>query len=577
MNKLQFLKTVGIIMLFSLSLSLISSCHVDETQTINLGGEAGAAEKQITDRFDTKPFTSLAWLRADLTGEQVSERDDEWEYEYHRPFKHFSGDISGRYIEIMAMDAGKSAKTDSLFKGMIDEALKNQREGGYFCSSGEVDWNNALDGELGPKIFYPALWGNARMLCGLIETYRSYKDPAVLKALKELGDFYVNTLPIFTDSSRKSEYVNPGSYYSNYVICYFPAMEGLVKLYSITGEKKYLETAVTMASFLEQFDRLPVDHTHGMLCNHVGLLLLYEATQDQYYLDRVQDRWQELVEGGYIQPPGGPLEKCHVFYERDEGCAHADWIRLNLELAKVTGKSKYLAMAERVFNNHFMQNQSLKGGHGHRNMIGDQEGMTGFNSEIEESTWCCIYHGRLAFLIMKNNLFTQDDERLTCNFSLNFNSSSDDQEIVSSILPAENESEIYRQEIQIKHGDAKSISVRIPHWSTSVNAVDADGKPLNTKVEDGYCTVPTSVSEATFIYNGGVFAEDRHCVRLPHGPEPGKPYTLWYGPKLLVKEGSTPSPTAWPVSINDLRKTGFIPLSSETRSMEVHFVVPEKR
>ncbi len=140
------------------------------------------------------------------------------------------------------------------------------------------------------------------MLCLLIEAYRSYEDTEVLSAVKELGDFYVNTLSLFTDSSRTSEYVSSGSYYANYVICYFPAIEGLVKLYSITGEKKYLDTAVTMASFLEHFDRLPVDHAHGMLSIHVGLLLLYEATQDSYYLNRVEDRWQELVEGGYMAP-----------------------------------------------------------------------------------------------------------------------------------------------------------------------------------------------------------------------------------------------------------------------------------
>ena len=175
---------------------------------------------------------------------------------------------------------------------------------------------------------------------------------------------------------------------------------------------------------------------------------------------------------------------------------------------------------------------------------------------------------------MKRNLFTHEDKELTCNFSLDYNSSTDDREIVSSILPAENESEIYRQQIQIKRGAARSIRVRIPHWATSVSAVDAKGKPLETKLEDDLCTVPKRVSEATFIYHGGVFAEDRRCVQLPHGPEPGKPYTLWYGPRLLVKEGSTPSSTTWPVSINDLTKIGFIPLSPETRSKEVHFCCP---
>jgi len=578
MNKLQFGKPLGMITLIGLSLSLISSGFGGETRTVTLGGEAGAAEKEITDRLNTPPFISLAWLRADLTGERVSEHDNDRNSNLRRPFKAFSGDISGRYIEIMAMDAENSSKTHTLMKELIGEAVKHQRKGGYFCSAGEVDWNNALDEKRGPNVFYPALWGNARMLCGLVEAYRADKDPVVLSALKKLGDFYVDTLPLFTDPSRKSEYVQRGWYASNYIICYFPAMEGLVNLYSVTGDKKYLDaakyidTAATMAKFFEQFDVLPVDHAHGMLCNHVGLLRLYEVTDDKYYLNRVEDRWQELVEDGYIQPPGGPLEKCHVFYKRDEGCGLTDWFRLNLKLAKVTGKSKYWDMAERVFRNHFLQNQSTKGGHGHRHMIGDKKGIRGFDSKITESTWCCIYHGRLAFLLMKDNLFTQDDKGLTCNFPLDFTSSTDDQEIVSSILPAENEGEIYRQQIRIKRGAPKKISMRVPHWATSVSAVDTDGKRLKTKLEDGFCRVPKTVSEATFIYRGGVFAEDRHCVRLPNGPKPGQPYTLWYGPKLLVTEENPPPATNWPVSIKGLEKAGFIPLSAKTRSKKVYFV-----
>lgn len=575
MNRQLFENHIGVIIL-TLCLSLLSSSFGEEKKTVTLRGEAGTAENHISDRLDTYPFTSLAWLRADLTGEKVSNSDNNWKSKHNRPFKNFSGDISGRYIEIMSIAGRKSSEMPALLRDLIDEALKNQRKGGYFCASGEVDWNKALDKKLGPKTFHPALWGNARMLCGLIEAYRSYKDPAVLSALKKLGDFYVTTVPMFADPSRKSEYVRPGEYFSNYVICYFPAMEGLVKLHLLTGEKKYLDTAVTMAKFFEQFDRLPIDHTHGMLCNHVGILLLYKTLKDQYYLDRAETRWRELVEGGYIQAPGGPLEKCHTFYKRDEGCALTDWFRLNLELAEITGKSKYWAMAERVFHNHFLQNQALEGGHGHRSMIGDKAGLIGFGSKITESTWCCIYHGKLAFPILEEFLCTHNKNTLTCNFSLDYTYSTDDYKIVSTILPAINESEIHRQHIQIVRGGQKHIRVRIPHWASSVSAVDAEGQPLSTSLQDSFCSVTKNTTDATFIYTGGVFAEDRRCVRLPKGSAPENPYTLWYGPKLLVKEGNPPPSPTWPLNIKDLKKLGFVPLSSETRSKTVYFVISNK-
>ena len=61
-----------------------------------------------------------------------------------------------------------------------------------------------------------------------------------------------------------------------------------------------LEAAVAIAEFYRRFDRLPIDHAHGMLCNQVSLLLLYEATKEPDHLARVEKRWEELVQGGYI-------------------------------------------------------------------------------------------------------------------------------------------------------------------------------------------------------------------------------------------------------------------------------------
>jgi hypothetical protein len=168
---------------------------------------------------------------------------------------------------------------------------------------------------------------------------------------------------------------------------------------------------------------------------------------------------------------------------------------------------------------------------------------------------------------------TRDDNGLTSNFSLDFKNSSGTQDIISSILPAVHGSEIYRQQIQILNGTAKSISVRVPHWATSVSAVDKEGKALEATLKNGLCTVAERLSEATFIFEGGVYAEDRHCARLPEGPEPGEPYTLWYGPKLLVREESTSPLGTWPVSIDHLMKKGFAPLTPETRSKEVYFII----
>jgi len=538
-----------------------------------LGGEVGAAAEASINRFSSAPFDSLAWLRADLTGEKVSEFDDQWGHIKHRPFKNFSGDISGRFIEIMAMNSRGSYDVHPLLKDLLGQVPKQQRPGGYFAASGTIDWQQAIDfKDKGGGHMMPALWGNARLLCGLVEASRAFKDPSLLTTAKKLGDFYVGILPRFTDPARMSEYTGGGTYYAGYVTCYFPAMEGLVKLSALTDEKKYLAAAMTMAAFYKSFDRLPIDHAHGMLCNQVALLLLYEATKDASYLERVEKRWSDLVEGGYINPAGGILESCRVKNDRDEGCAIADWLRFNLELARVTGKTRYGAMAERTLHNHFLQNQTPKGGFGHRNMLCDKDGVCGFEGRIEEAVWCCTFHGQLGFVNLMNHLMARTDAVLTINFALDFTGTDGNGTVVSEIRPAASDGEVLRQRVRLSGRPPVVVRVRQPHWADAVTAVDADGKALRLAGKEGFLATPRPVSEVIFIFAGGVYAESRRCVRLPAGPVADLPCVLAYGPTLLATLGrSVPRPD-WPPSISQLRAQGLAPFSAVMLTQDCCFV-----
>ena len=277
--------------------SLPFAADAADAPMVVLGGEVGVADKASLVRFRSAPFDSLPWIRADLSGEKASEFDEAgWGHLLFRPFKNYSGDISGRFIEIMAMNARGDYNVHPAFKELLAEVPKHQRPGGYFAASGRIDWQMPIDHkDIYKSIMMPALWGNARLLCGLVEASRAFPDDGPVQATaRRLGDFYVGLVPRFTNPERIREYTGGGTYAAGYVTCYFPAMEGLVKLHTLTGERKYLEAAATMAAFYKSFDKLPIDHAHGMLCNQVSLVLLYEATNDASYLERVEKRWDEL-------------------------------------------------------------------------------------------------------------------------------------------------------------------------------------------------------------------------------------------------------------------------------------------
>ena len=55
-------------------------------------------------------------------GEKASEFDDAgWGHILFRPFKNYSGDISGRFIEIMAMNARGDYNVHPAFKELLAE------------------------------------------------------------------------------------------------------------------------------------------------------------------------------------------------------------------------------------------------------------------------------------------------------------------------------------------------------------------------------------------------------------------------------------------------------------------------
>lgn len=148
---------------------------------------------------------------------------------------------------------------------------------------------------------------------------------------RKLGDFYLHTEEELASSLRVEEYRATGTYAAGYATCYFPGMEGLVRLYEVTGEEKYLRQAQKMADFRQeyQFDRLPIEHTHGYLCCVYSLLLIYKESREKN-----GSSWRKKLEGS-----GGrrirnarrrTAGKGIPGFNRDEGCSQADWLRVNL-------------------------------------------------------------------------------------------------------------------------------------------------------------------------------------------------------------------------------------------------------
>ena len=523
--------------------------------TTVLKGEIGETEELALKRMFAAPYTSLPWVRADLTNETVSSHDvyDKGYHVWNRPFKFYSGDISGRYLELMSILSNGDRKYHPFLDSLMAELPSLQQEDGHFGWAA-INWNDSIDfSQKTPKMM-PALWGNGRMLCGLVEAYSAFNDPAVLNAARRLGDFYLSIADRFMDSTRIDEYQSGGTYAAAYMICYFNAIEGLVKLYRVTTDKKYLAMAERMADFYTRFDVLPMRHNHGMLSNQFAMLLLYEDTKKDIYLGRVEERWKEMVDNGYVNAAGGVPEGSLDKAILDEACALTDWLRVNLKLFEIAGQRKYIDMAERLIWNHYAANQHSNGGYGHRYILNDDKGAIGFSKYLAEATWCCVFHGLLGFHYIKPLVATFHNDELQLNLVLEYEAALGVEKkgwkLQSTLNYDEKDNNLIVQTLQLYNaaGQSVHVSIRKPDWAGQMSITTADGRPVEFEEGAVYWRSKKKLASAEKLlvrYTNIIRLEDRNFNPLAMQAKGTTIHDLVIrqGPKLLLLDDAKMVPT----------------------------------
>lgn len=507
-----------------------------DSDQVKMGGVWGNSFYKGYSRLGQDPF-SVPFILADVN------------FGMKRWFTNFSGDISGRFLEVASVTSRRGHPDLPALRGVMSELPQYHKADGHFGA--DVAWSAPIDFSTSSDqtTVMPILWGNGRLLLGLVAAQERFGDPGIILAARRLGDFYVKiVVPRFCDPDRMTEYRQEAWYAASYVTCVFEGMEGLVRLYRLTGSEPYLRAAMRMADFHAQFDRLPTGHAHGSLSQHTALLLLYEVTGDPKYLKRVTSRWTEAVDGGYVNPAGGILEKFWVTgYDRDEGCAEADWLRLNLLLWSNTGETKYLDMAERLLWNHYLANQWPTGGFGHRKMAFDDCGPYAFRELHQESLWCCSFHCPLGLHDLKSFLATTHRGAIWLNFPVDFTATltegGDLWNLTMKSLPPVPGVAI-RCELAVEGGShSLPLRLRIPDWADEVVVHDS-GRPMTAVREGNYLRVENGVRSGARLeiaYRARPFLEDRrfHRIVLPV-PKLSRleRAVLRYGPHVLMNSSS---------------------------------------
>ena len=337
---------------------------------VRLGGVYGRRLERSCDRLHLPPLNDPRYVLADIALDRK------------RIFTEYSGDISGRMIGAEAFLASCSAREAATLENLLQCAPAFQKPDGHFGAPQHLP---ALE----RSSDMPILWGNGRLLIGLVEAYESTGDPAALKTAKKLGDYFVETDGVYC---RKENLQSVGGRQADaFATCYFSCIEGLAALGRVTGEARYRREAERISDLAlgeTFFDDL---HSHGRLSALRGIVDLYELTGEAKWLQGAERDWTMVVER-YRLPTGGITELFSRSNGRDEGCAVSDWLRLNLALWRVTGKGRYLDEAERCLKNHFLYQQFAAGGSGHRRFIHIKGEPAAFHGDGVDAYWCCCEH-----------------------------------------------------------------------------------------------------------------------------------------------------------------------------------------
>lgn len=445
-------------------------------QQVELAGPVGAQFQRGVERLGQPPY-AVDWLLADVA------------FKVSRIFTNYSGDVSGRFIELATLTSPPERYAPAALRPVLDQITRYQKSDGHFGL--EMNFAEPMR-KLSPPI--PMLWGNARLLAGLVTAAVEYHDPKLLAATRRLGDFYVATTNVFCSPVREAEMRAMGTDGEGYTCCYFPAIEGLTMLYRATHEARYLEQARRMAEWFRRFDALPVDHSHGNLCAWRGILELYDLTGEASYLDRAVAKWTAAVQGGYVWSLGGIGEHWYRSHQGDEGCSESDWLRFNLQLWRFTGQTRFLDLAERLLHNQYSANQCPNGGYGWRSFDGEPSGPIGTQGDVSEWNFCCSFHGPLGLHFLKACLAAGSKRGVFVNFPLDFAATVNADGRAWRVAvrtgaaqpPGQREFDVEVAPAKSARSARTTLWVRRPDWAAGVKLTTAAGAPVPFVEEGGY-------------------------------------------------------------------------------------------
>lgn len=231
-------------------------------------------------------------------------------------------------------------------------------------------------GKIRNEFFEQQLSGHSWLLRGLCAYYERYNKPVVLNYINNITEnLYLPLAGKIKDypvNGRKENYDGGENGHSVEICgdwllstdtcCAFMSIDGLSHVLKITGDKRVHALLEEMTETFMGIDKREIKaQTHCTLTAARGMMRMYEITQEEKYLEYARSILKLYTDCGMTYT----YENYNWWGRPDswtEPCAVIDSLMLSTEIYKATGEEAYRRIAARIFHNGFAPLQRPNGG-----------------------------------------------------------------------------------------------------------------------------------------------------------------------------------------------------------------------
>ena len=443
-----------------------------------------------------KPDKLLAPYLIDAGLPLKAERYGNWES------SGLDGHIAGHYLSALAMMYASTGHSELKIRleYMVSELARCQAKNGngYVggIPQGKVFWDRIHRGDIDGSSFglnntWVPLYNIHKLFAGLRDAYQITGNQQAKTVLISLSDWFIELIRPLSDTQiqqiLRTEHGGINEVFAD--------------LYTITNDKKYLETAqkVSHKAILEPLihkeDKLTGLHANTQIPKVIGFQKIATITLDAAWSDAAEYFWQNVTQqrsvafgGNSVREHFNPVNDFSKMLESNQGpetCNSYNMLRLSRALFLDKSHPAYLEFYERALYNHILSSQHpQKGGFVYFTPIRPNHYRV--YSQPETSMWCCVGSGIENHSKYAELIYSHQKDSLYVNLFIPSQLNWQEKGITltqNTQFPYQN-----RTELRVKLTGKKrfALLLRNPTWAEQVQ-VSINGKPeIGASSASGY-------------------------------------------------------------------------------------------